>query len=302
MGYCNIVEILINKRESLGLSRREACELCPDMISEKTLYRIEKGYIEVSKHSRLALDKAYNNRKERFLQFSNAKGSNVFSEGMECLVECRYSEAISAFNYALSHVEIAEERKYIELLISLANAMKENREISVEEIECFEKNVLAEFPLNLQDDRWPLMDFQTDKIVLLLNLYKKNRIYDKQEKLAKAIIKSISLKYLENDEFASLFCIAERAIVNAMQDAGKHREAIEEAINAIPEVCKTGDISSTYHIIYSLIWSVQQLSYFGDEQIKNACISDLRNIILLSEICDNSRDYYFYSKKKELIN
>lgn len=302
MGYCNIVEILVRKREALGLSRRKAVEICNNMISEKTLYRIENEYIEVSKYSKKILDEAYNNRKERFLQFTNVNGGDAYSEGMEYLAECRYSEALSSFKYSLSHATREEDKEYLTELIDFVVSIKEGKVISNEKIDNFEKIVLSEFPNGLTDDKWPLMDFQTDRLILLLNFYKRTAMYDKQERLSRAIIKSISLEYYEKEEYLNLLCVAERALVDSLQDAGFHIEAIEEALSILPVVSQSGNISNTYHLIYSLIWSVQQMSYFDDERIKRACEADLENISLLSEICGNDRDFHFYSQKRKLIN
>lgn len=297
MGYCNIVEILKNKREALGLSRREAIDLCNGDISEKTLYRIEKGRLLPSKYAISVLDRTYNNKKERFLQFSDVKGSNIYSEGLGYWAERRYSEAISALNYAMSFTTKEEEREYLKEIIYFILAQKEDKHLLEEEIERFEKVVMAEVPTNLKGEKWPIMDFQTDKLVFLLNMYRKNKMYEKQERLARDIKISVSTSYLESKECSDIFSIAEGALVDALQDSGKHIEAIKEVLYALLFVSKTGNIKNTVFLIYSLVWSCQQMEYFHDKALRKECLSELKKLISLSEICGNDSDVEFFSRK-----
>lgn len=303
MSYYNITRILTTKREILGLSRNQICNLCGNQITEKTLYRVEKGQTGVSEYMLEELDYVYSNKKARIFQFCDKRVRRIYSDGIRLIKEGSFSEAISALSIVKESAENEEKKMFISELLELVKSLKDGEEIPLTQIESLESFFLTTMAIDLQKGKWPLFDFEIDFFLLLINLYKNKRMYEKQEKLARFIIDSISIEYMEAREFADVSIVAESALIDALQDNGKHIEAIKQVISVLPILYENGEVIYSNKIIYSLIWSLEKMDFFNDKILLSECVSELKRLGILSKVLGNEKSASFYLNKYEkLIN
>lgn len=108
--------ILRKSREALGYTRNEVCDLCKEQFSEKTLYRIEKGYVKANDDIINQLSQLYRRPICKLYTTINMNQYSMlrsYSEIIDCIFHNNFVEAEYKLKLFENYVQEDSDNKII---------------------------------------------------------------------------------------------------------------------------------------------------------------------------------------------
>lgn len=214
----NIGNVMKMKREALGYTRKEVCELCNGM-SEKTLARLEKGVERVRQESIQELLYLYRQRSHTIypvLDLEDPTIGRLYNEILVLIFQENYREAKRKLEIFERYInkESQDSIQYIEVLKRELLYFIGEKEVGGEETIHFLKKMIEKMmPENADLEKWPLNWQELNTYLAFFNVLAMEKQYETIIPIARKLLINIEQRYQNNPMFADFHgCITRRLI------------------------------------------------------------------------------------------
>ncbi len=302
----DVGKVMRMKREALGYTRKEVCELCNGM-SEKTLARLEKGMERVRQESIQELLHLYHQRSHAIYPVLDLEDPTIgrsYNEIFGLIFQENYREAKRKLENFERYVnkKSQESIKYIEVLKrELLYFMGEKELRGEETIQFFEKLIEGMMPENADLEKWPLNWQELNAYVAFFNVLAMEKQYETIIPIARKLLVNIEQRYQNEQMFADFHGCITRRLIRCLFEQGQCDEIVELAEKSLKICGNIGDISITYRIQGELLNYFSENDFFNKDELKEQCFESARKMYYLSKVCqDKGRMRYFREYLEEL--
>ena len=303
----DVGNVMKMKREALGYTRREVCELCNGM-SEKTLARLEKGLERVRQESICELLELYHQRSHTIyliLDLEDPTAGKLYNEILVLIFQENYKEARRKLEIFEQYVnkKSQESLQYIEVIKrELLYSMGEKEVGGEETIQFFEKLIGGMMPENADLQKWPLNWQELNTYLVFFNILAMEKQYETIIPIARKLLVNIEQRYQNEQIFADFHGCITRRLIRCLFEQGQYDEIVELAEKSFKICDNIGHISNTYRIQGEMLNYFLENDFFHSEELKKQCFENAKDAYELSAICDDKLKMRQFRKYLELAH
>ena len=303
----DIAQNLRMKREALGYSRKKVCELCNYVFSEKTLYRMETGLADMSRHTIKELLKLYHQVSHTACAAMDMESYTVYRMYNEILVlmfQREYKEAERKLE--LFETYVAENsnpgRTFLNALkrevkcLTTDESVREN-----ENFEFFEDTLKQMAPEGADISKWPFTDAELNTYLTYFNMLFLAKRYDSMIPLLEQLLENIEQGYLNFDLYSRFLSGFAYRLADALLNTNQYKRANDLVESATKELIAYGDMSGLYMLKNCLIRYIERKNFFDDEVLKEQCFQEVKRLYYLSLACNDTWYINFFEKRLKEI-
>ena len=284
--------ILRKSREALGYSRNEVCCLCEEQFSEKTLYRLEKGYVKANDDIINRLSKLYNKPIRKLyttIDMNRYSMLRIYSEIIDYIFHNNFVEAEYKLKLFENYVQEDSDNKIIINWLNIminhykwSSSTNQHSEIAFIMEELFYEIVPKQAEITI----YPLTDIMLHMYFVYIDSLKKAGYYKETIFLTEKLLSNIMNQYHNETIFCDYYGVLNAQLALMYKMENQHRKAMEIAKEAVQKMIYMGDLSNIYHLVYIYVKSAEEMNFFEDGSIKQECIEFLKKIHSICIACN----------------
>lgn len=265
MAVYRIGDMIRMKREALGITREQLCEMSEEICGVQTLYRIESGKVKVKQEVYRKLMECMGELPERSyssIMVSDYRALNLKTEIQAQLAHREYEQA----EKKLKELEQFMNKNYVrnkQYLLEVKSKLAcYKQQISIEEhLENLWKALHYTIPNldKIEVDRWPYNCEEFDIIIAIANLYDEMNQRENAEKLLQQLRKSTERKYVEEDYYVSRHMRCFDSLSQLMCMEQQHVTSMEYCWEGVEESKKQRILGIGFDLLYDLAWNKEKL-------------------------------------------
>ena len=284
--------ILRKLREALGYTRNEVCDLCKEQFSEKTLYRIEKGYVKANDDVINQLSQLYHKsicKLYTTINMNRYSMLRIYSEIMDCIFHSNFVEAEYKLKLFENYVQEEPDSK---IIINWINTMINHYKYTFSINQYKETNVIMEnlfyevVPKQADISIYPLTDIMLHMYFIYIDSLKKAGYYKETIFFTEKLLSNIMNQYHNETIFCDYYGVLNAQLALMYKKENQHKKAMKIAKEAVQKMIYMGDLSNIYHLVYIYVISAEEMNFFGDSSIKQECIEFLKKIHSICIACN----------------
>lgn len=279
MAVYRIGDILRMKREALGITREQLCELSGEFCSIQTLYRIESGKVKIKKNVYRKLMECMGELSERnyaSVLVTDGRALNLKAKIYDHIVHREYKEAKEKLeqlekemipDYVRNKQYLKEKKAYLAWVEGKITDEKyeqiiwENLKFTIPNLD---KINIAEWPYNADE---------LEMFFNLIKLYKNTNEINRAEELILKVKKSCEKRYMEEDYYISwhTFCIVELSMMMSINR--NFKQAIKYCDEGMEEYKEQKIIGRVDSLLYDKAWNMELMIQDGiiEEKERELC-------------------------------
>ena len=265
MAVYRIGDMVRMKREALGITREQLCEMSEGICENQTLYRIETGKVKVKQKVYRKLMECMGELPERSyasIMVSDYRALNIKTEINVLLVQRKYEQAEKKLEELKQFMDVDYVRNKQYLLLIKSELTYYKQQISVEEhLENLWKALRYTIPNldNIEIGRWPYNCEEFDIIIAIANLYDEINQRENSEKLLQQLRKSTERKYVDENYYVSRHIRCFDSLSQLMCMEQRHETSMEYCREGVEESKKQRILGIVFDLLYDLAWNKEKL-------------------------------------------
>ncbi len=296
----DIALILRKKRQALGYTQKQVCELCNYEFSKQTLHRIETEKTTINSQTIQSLLTLYHQPSHTScasIELENYNFFQMYNEILVLMVQKNYKEAERKLELLEQYIkeDAHTSKKYLEALKKELQYL--NCEISMEDndIVSFFQNLIQDIiPKEADLKIWPLTDMELNIFLTFFNILSVEKQYNTILPLLRSLLINIEQHYHNNQIFIDYHACFTCHLVRIIQKLNIN-ESIEELIKTSLNYCITyGDISNTYRLQSYLLRYYEKNNFFENALLHKQCFQTAQNMYYLSITCHDEKKSKFF--------
>lgn len=297
MAYYQCSKVLKMRRAAMGNKRDDFDVEGP---SGMTVYRLEESrHMGTERTYRrltrcMGLEESLGQGILKTADMDNLVGMNEIMRSIKQKQFCEAEELIESIKDKID-TEVPRNKQYI--IAKHAELQFQQNLITAAEYEKRIKEALACTVLSFNEkgvEGWPLHDEELVLIVALNNVYKAQKKYEEQKRLAISVRKCLEQEYLNSELRIRHYVISSIALADALGSMGCHRDAIKvdyETISLCKEMSEFRNIEHAYYDIHWNYWKIKEKETLTEAE-ESECYQCLLQAYFINKAKGNENTLY----------